>query len=223
MDIDLEGYEIERNGQMKIDTKHRILEEALTLFSESGYTNVFVGQIADAVGIKAPSLYKHFKNKQAIFNAILEEMKMRYEQQAGMLQMNGTDANADAQMFSTISEDELVQMGTGLFLYFLHDDYARRFRKMLTIEQYHDSELAVLFTKQYVDEPLSYQGAMFSFLGASGFLKAKDAQIMALQFYSPIYVLLTLCDRHPEREKEALITIEKHIRQFNQIYQEEKK
>ncbi len=46
-----------------MDTKHRILDEALTLFSEKGYANVFVGEIADRVGIKAPSLYKHYKNK----------------------------------------------------------------------------------------------------------------------------------------------------------------
>ena len=51
-------------------TRERILDEALTLFSESGYGDVYVGDIADAVGIKAPSLYKHFKNKQEIFDAL---------------------------------------------------------------------------------------------------------------------------------------------------------
>ena len=49
-----------------MDTKQRILDEALTLFSEKGYANVFVADIAEKVGIKAPSLYKHYKNKQAI-------------------------------------------------------------------------------------------------------------------------------------------------------------
>lgn len=53
-----------------MDTKQRILDEALTLFSEKGYANVFVGDIAERVGIKAPSLYKHYKNKRAIFDAI---------------------------------------------------------------------------------------------------------------------------------------------------------
>ena len=53
-----------------MDTKQRILDEALTLFSEKGYANVFVGDIAERVGIKAPSLYKHYKSKRAIFDAI---------------------------------------------------------------------------------------------------------------------------------------------------------
>ena len=66
-----------------MNTKQRIMDEALTLFAEKGYGNVFVGQIAEAVGIKAPSLYKHYKSKQDIFNAILDEMKRRYDMQAG--------------------------------------------------------------------------------------------------------------------------------------------
>ena len=49
-----------------MDTKQRILDEALTLFSEKGYANVFVADIAKRVGIKAPSLYKHYKNKYHI-------------------------------------------------------------------------------------------------------------------------------------------------------------
>ena len=53
----------------KEDTKQRILDEALRLFSQSGYDAVSVERIASAVGIKAPSLYKHFKSKQEIFDA----------------------------------------------------------------------------------------------------------------------------------------------------------
>ena len=47
-------------------TKQKILNEALTLFSERGYNAVYVGDIAAAVGIKAPSLYKHYKSKKDI-------------------------------------------------------------------------------------------------------------------------------------------------------------
>ena len=54
------------------DTKQRILEKALELFSAQGYDSVSVGEIAAAVGIKAPSLYNHFSGKQAIFDAIVE-------------------------------------------------------------------------------------------------------------------------------------------------------
>ena len=44
----------------KEDTKSRILTKALRLFAQRGYDAVSVEQIANAVGIKAPSLYKAF-------------------------------------------------------------------------------------------------------------------------------------------------------------------
>lgn len=204
-----------------MNTKQKILDAALTLFSQKGYANVYVAQIAEAVGIKAPSLYKHFKSKQELFQAILAEMKSRYDQQAAALNMNGNDAAMDAQTFAAISEDGLVQMGVGLFLHFLHDDYAQRFRKMLTIEQFHDPELAQLFSRQYADDPLAYQSAMFAILSAGGVLKNQNPNVMALQFYAPIYLLLTLCDREPSREAEATALLENHIRQFARLYQRE--
>ena len=201
-----------------MNTKKRILDEALTLFSENGYGNVYVAQIAEAVGIKAPSLYKHYKSKQDIFNAILDEMKKSYDKQASMLNISGDDAVSDAEVYSDIGEDELVRMATGFFLYFLHDDYAQKFRKMLTIEQFRDSELAHLLTKEYGDDPLSYQSAMFSMLCEKGVLRKYDPDVMALHFYTPIYFLLTVCDREPQREAESTELLKRHIRQFSRIY-----
>ena len=201
-----------------MDTKQRIMDEALTLFSEKGYANVFVENIAERVGIKAPSIYKHYKSKQAIFDAIIEEMNRRFLEEAGALQINGADACADAEIYKNISEEQLIVIGNNLFLYFLHDDYTRRFRKMLTIEQFHDKKLADLYMKQYVDDPLSYQGMLLGLMVSAGVLLAENVEIMTLHFYAPIYMLLTICDRDPEREDEALKTLEAHIRQFNRLY-----
>ena len=166
-----------------MDTKKKILDVALTLFSEKGYGNVYVGQIAEGVGIKAPSLYKHYKSKQDIFNAILDEMRERYNQKAADLNMNGSDLLMDLEVYKNASEDELVKMGIGLFSFFLHDEYECKFRKMLTIEQFSDKELAKLFSTQYFDDPLSYQSGLLQFLIMQGKMKDEDADIMALQFF----------------------------------------
>ena len=61
------------------DTRQKILDKALELFSARGYDSVSVGEIATAVGVKAPSLYNHFASKQAIFDAIVESAAARYE------------------------------------------------------------------------------------------------------------------------------------------------
>ena len=206
-----------------MNTKQRILDEALTLFSEKGYANVFVGDIAEKVGIKAPSLYKHYRNKQAIYDAILEEMNRRFSETAEALQIVGNDAEKDADIYREMSEEKLIQLGISLFQYFLHDDYNKRFRKMLTIEQFHDRQLADRYMKLYFDDPLAYQGMLFSMMVAQGFLKTDNVQIMTLHFYAPIYTLLTVCDRDPAREEEAIRILTEHLKQFDRIYGREKK
>lgn len=54
-------------------TKEKILNAALTLFSEKGYNAVSVRHIAAEVGIKASSLYNHFENKQDILHELVEK------------------------------------------------------------------------------------------------------------------------------------------------------
>lgn len=45
--------------------------------------------------------------------------------------------------------------------------------------------------------------------------------IVRVQFYAPIYMLLTMCDREPHREAELTVLLEQHIRQFSRIYSKE--
>lgn len=42
---------------------------------------------------------------------------------------------------------------------------------------------------------------------------------MAAQLCLPVSVWINLCDREPEREDEIMKLIEKHIRQFFEMYQ----
>ncbi|MCL1896809.1 MAG: TetR/AcrR family transcriptional regulator [Clostridiales bacterium] len=202
----------------KRSTKQRIIDEALALFSVKGFGNVTVAEIADAVGIKAPSLYKHYTNKHDIFEAIVAEMQSRYEKQAASMQMNGTEAGVDSGLFMDVGEETLIAMGREFFMYFLHDDYMSKFRRMLAIERYGNSDLAERYAKLYMDDPLSYQGLILGALAGAGVFADEDPGIMALHFYAPLFLLLTMCDCHPEREEEALLMLEGHIRQFNRRY-----
>ncbi len=59
-----------------------------------------------------------------------------------------------------------------------------------------------MFTKQYADDPLSYQGMLFSMLTQAGVMQPNDPKIMALQFYAPIHLLLTICDRQPKESRK---------------------
>ncbi len=201
-----------------MNTKQRIIENALILFSEKGYEAVTVADIAQAVGIKAPSLYKHFKSKQDIFESILTELQSRYEAQASMMHIGGMDAKEDAEHYLHISADILENMVKGLFTFFLHDEYTARFRKMMTIEQFKNADIAILYSKQYFDDVITYQEILFSNLIQQGLIREADAKTVAFQFFTPILSLIALCDRQPEREAEAYQYLEEHVRQFNRMY-----
>ena len=51
-----------------METRERILWEALGLFAQKGFEAVSVRELAGAVGIRESSLYNHFKSKQDIFD-----------------------------------------------------------------------------------------------------------------------------------------------------------
>lgn len=57
----------------KESTRQTILKISIELFAQSGYANVSVRDIAQAVGIKPASLYYHFTNKQTLYLASIEE------------------------------------------------------------------------------------------------------------------------------------------------------
>ena len=64
-----------------LDTKSNIFNAALRLFAEKGYENVSVRDIADAVGIKAASIYNHYECKEQILELIYRfYLKNRYHE-----------------------------------------------------------------------------------------------------------------------------------------------
>ena len=57
-----------------MDVRTQILTHATRLFAEQGYDGTSVQQIADAVGIRKPSLLYHFKSKDELRENVIAEM-----------------------------------------------------------------------------------------------------------------------------------------------------
>jgi len=53
-------------------TAGRILDAAERLFGERGYDGTALRDVADAVGIRTPSLYNHFESKERLYAAVLD-------------------------------------------------------------------------------------------------------------------------------------------------------
>lgn len=196
------------------DTKQKILDKALELFSARGYDSVSVDEIAKAVGIKAPSLYNHFSGKQSIFDAIVESTAARYEVDTDRINIHVQNVERDIPVFTKITEDALFEKVRQIFEYSLHNETISRFRRMMTIEQFRSQELAALHSKRYVDRIIEYHSGIFRALIACGEICAEDPDALALMYVAPVVTLIGVCDRQPEREKECLEKLRTHVRLF---------
>lgn len=196
------------------DTKQKILDKALALFSSQGYDAVSVGEIAQAVGIKAPSLYNHFPSKQAIFDALVESVAAQYTRDTDQISIHVQNAPQDIPVFTAITEDALFDKVRQIFEYSLHNETIRRFRRMMTIEQFRSPELAALYSRRYVGRVLDYHAGIFRALIAAGEICPEDPDTLAMLYVAPVVTLLGVCDRQPEREAECLERLRKHVGLF---------
>ena len=199
------------------DTKQRILNKALELFAAKGYDSVSVGEIAGAVGIKAPSLYNHFSGKQAIFDAIVESTAAQYEADTGKIDIHVENAARDVLVFAEITAEGLFEKVRQIFEYSLHNQCIRRFRRMMTMEQFRSPELAALYSERYVDRVPAYHAGIFRALMASGEIRPQDPDTLAMMYTAPVLTLIAVCDRQPEREGECLEKLRKHVTLFFQM------
>lgn len=196
------------------DTKQTILRKALELFSIHGYASVSVGEIAKAVGIKAPSLYNHFPSKQAIFDAIVEATAEKYEADTGKIDIHVQNASQDIPVFTEITEDLLFEKVRQIFEYSLHNEQISRFRRMMAMEQFRSPELAAMYSRRYVDRMLDYHASIFRALITTGEIQAEDPDALAMMYVAPVLTLIAVCDRQPEREAECLEKLHKHVTIF---------
>ena len=197
-------------------TKQKILNEALTLFAEKGYSAVYVGEIADAVGIKTPSLYKHYKSKQDIFNSCVEVFAERMENIRNNMQLPGSKTASFS--YETIAEEHLIEVANALFMFYLQDNVAAKFRKMLLIERYHNPEINRLFEDFFIIRAIDHEKEIFSKLIDAKVIKGENPHIIALRFYTPIFYLRQKYDMRPNEIEEAKHELTLVVQEFCKTY-----
>jgi len=187
-------------------TKERIIDKALTLFSTKGFKGTTVKNIADAVGIKDASLYKHFSSKQEIMDAIVKEAYTHMGRLSEQLGFPSGDAIEEtAQCFESINKDQIIALAKAVFRFYLTDSYMSRFWKLSNMEQYNNPEQYEIY-RIFIEGGIEYQTKLFKEMIRIGVFKKGDPEIMAYNFYSPIFLLLHKCSGH-EYEPESTIEL----------------
>ena len=69
---------------MSMNRKEEIVLVTLELAAEKGLANVSMSMIADKIGIKKPSLYKHFASKEEIVEAMYEYLRRQAKEKANI-------------------------------------------------------------------------------------------------------------------------------------------
>lgn len=69
---------------MSINRKEEIVLVTLELAAEKGLANVSMSMIADKIGIRKPSLYKHFASKEEIVEAMYDYLRRQAKEKANI-------------------------------------------------------------------------------------------------------------------------------------------
>ncbi len=62
-----------------LQTKNNILQKAIELFNENGTASVSMNALAESLGISAGNLQYHYRSKEDVIRAILEEMFKQFD------------------------------------------------------------------------------------------------------------------------------------------------
>lgn len=194
---------------MARDTKARIVDIALELFAQNGYLGTSMSDIAKQLSITKGALYKHFASKQEILDQIIQKMNDLDLERAQAYGMPENEADGFAEEYVHTPTEKIRTYSIAQFRHWTEEPFSSQFRKMLTLEQYRDPEMAKLYHNYLASGPLAYMAAIFRKFTDSD----ASAMQMALEFYGPMYLLYSVYDA-AEHKETVISMLEMHIDRF---------
>ena len=194
---------------MANDTKERILAAALEMFSKNGYAGTNIRELSASLGLVKSGVYKHYESKEAIWNALLDEMIAYYADHFG---------SAEHLPPVPDSLEEFVQMTMHMVNITVHDEKIVMTRKMLAIEQFRDDRARELATRHFLTGLTDMFTHVFTGMMEKGLIRQDDPKMLAFAYTAPISALIHLCDREPEKTEDTIAQIEAFSRHFIAAY-----
>ena len=194
---------------MANDTKERILEAALEMFSQNGYAGTNIRELSASLGLVKSGVYKHYESKEAIWNALLDQMIAYYAEHFGSPEHLPPVPD---------TPEGLVTMTVQMVNITVHDEKIVMTRKVLTLEQFRDIRARELATKHFLTGLTDMFTRIFTGMMEKELLRKDDPAMLAFAYTAPISALIHLCDREPEKTDEAMTQIEAFSRHFIKIY-----
>lgn len=166
-----------------MNRKEEIIYATLELASLSGLKSVSMSQIADKVGIKAPSLYNHFASK----DEIIQEMYSVLRQNA---QNNNTQKPVDySVLFEEKSLEEILMISATSYMGMISDKNMLQFFKVLYSERATNPTAAKIMVEE-TERMLAQTRDLFYALAVHGKIMNKNADMAAMTYAFTLHSLI---------------------------------
>lgn len=138
-----------------MNTKERIMDVALHMFSEKGYEATSIRNICSEVGIKESTLYYHFKNKQDILDSLVTKFKSHIAEL--LSHIDEIPNKAYLNDVKTPDDPASRIMETYMMDSYLFDPFCNLMIRLMMIEQFHNEELRELYERTMFIDPYKIQ------------------------------------------------------------------
>ena len=198
-------YTVVSNGEQinMSETKLKIMEVSLGLFSEKGFKGTSIREIAKTVGIKGASIYNHFKSKEEILKSLFSKY--------GSHSLRESLVDEDNIRFLAENPDEFTSfLKKSLRTWFLDENW-KKFFKVILMEMIHNDSAKEIFREEMLGEGQKITNFFFTELKKRGAVKDYPVSKMGDLIFHPLLLfdIEFLLDEH--LEKEFLEKMDEHI------------
>ena len=181
-----------------MNTKEKIFDVSLDLFSKKGYDSVSLREIAEEVGIKKSSIYSHYPSKEAILMDIFECFTdfFKYDEL-----LNSKDFTLSPDNEILLENPELFyHKGSEAIREMISQEKYLKIFKLIFIQMYYNNEIRLFFQNEILIKPLMFWNGFFTILKEKGIIrKDTNPKLLAKEYYSfPIYLLLEIFAKYDD-------------------------
>ena len=187
-----------------MNTKKKIFDVALDLFSKKGYDSVSLREIAEEVGIKKSSIYRHYSSKEAILMDIFDYLTNLFEYDE-LLNNKELDLTADNE--TLVENPELFyHMGSEAIKTMFSQERNLKIWKLIFIQMNHNETIRLFFQNEILVKPLIFWKGFFTILKERGIIcQDCNPELLAKEYYSfPIYLLLEMSAKYDDIPQSQL-------------------
>ena len=182
-----------------MNTKEKIFNVSLDLFSKKGYDSVSLREIAEEVGIQKSSIYSHYSSKEAILMDIFNQFTNSFEIDNEEIQLSENNPLLE-------NPELFYHKGSEAIKNMLFQEQNLNIWKLILIQMHHNETIKSFFENEILVKPLVFWQGLFTILKEKEIIrKDSNPQLLAKQYYSfPIYLLLEICAKYDDIPKEIL-------------------